>query len=101
MMILKTTPEFKRMDAIGEYIRECPYCHDEFTAQQMNREFCPKKNGLIDYCKNRYKRFTRLEKQEQSNLEIEEPPDIPIPPKEVKSEQIEPNIVTQQMIKQP
>ena len=89
--------EFENPDPIGEYIRECPYCHDVFTAQHMNREFCPEKNGLIDYCKNRYKRFARLEKQEQSDIEIEEPPDIPIPPEEVKAEPIEPNVVTQQI----
>ena len=51
--------EFVNPDPIGEYIRTCPYCEDVFTAQHMNREFCPEKNGLKDYCKNRYKRLVR------------------------------------------
>ena len=89
--------EFENPDPIGEYIRTCPYCEDVFTAQHMNREFCPEKNGLIDYCKNRYKRHARLEKQEQSDIEIEEPPDIPIPPEEVNGETIEANVVTPQI----
>lgn len=89
--------EFENPDPRGEYIRECPYCHDVFTAQHMNREFCPEKNGMIDYCKNRYKRIARLEKEEQCSIEIEEPPDIPIPPEEVKCEPIEANVVSPQM----
>lgn len=43
-------------DPIGEYVKECPYCGDTFTAGHMNRQFCPEKNGYKDYCKNRYKR---------------------------------------------
>lgn len=35
-MILKTTPKFKRMDAIGEYIRECPYCHDVLIFESIS-----------------------------------------------------------------
>jgi hypothetical protein len=58
--------EFENPDPRGEYIRTCPYCDEEFTANHMNREFCPEKNGKIDYCKNRYKRIARLEKLEQS-----------------------------------
>jgi len=89
--------EFENPDPRGEYIRTCPYCDDVFTAQHMNREFCPEKNGIIDYCKNRYKRIARLENDGQCNIEIEEPPDIPILPEEVKPEPIEANAVTPQM----
>ena len=52
-------------DPRGEYKRTCPYCEKEFTANHMNREFCPEKNGKIDYCKNRYKRIAKYEKSEQ------------------------------------
>ncbi len=89
--------QFENPDPRGEYIRTCPYCGDKFTAQHMNREFCPEKNGMIDYCKNRYKRHARLEKVEQYSIEIEEQPDIPFPPEEVKAEPIEANVVSPQM----
>ena len=56
---------FENPDPRGEYKRTCPYCDKEFTANHMNREFCPEKNGKIDYCKNRYKRIAKYEKSEQ------------------------------------
>jgi hypothetical protein len=59
-------------DPRGEYKRTCPYCEKEFTANHMNREFCPEKNGMIDYCKNRYKRIAKYEKLEQSINEEDE-----------------------------
>ena len=39
---------FENPDPRGEYIRTCPYCEKEFTANHMNREFCQEKNGKID-----------------------------------------------------
>jgi hypothetical protein len=59
-------------DPRGEYKRTCPYCDKEFTANHMNREFCPEKNGMIDYCKNRYKRIAKYEKLEQSTNKEDE-----------------------------
>jgi hypothetical protein len=56
---------FENPDPRGEYKRTCPYCDKEFTANHMNREFCPEKNGMINYCKNRYKRIAKYEKLEQ------------------------------------
>lgn len=47
------------MDPRGEYLRECPYCKLQFTANHMNRDYCPSKNGKKDWCKNRYKRLVR------------------------------------------
>ena len=67
--------EFENPDPRGEYKRTCPYCDEEFTAQHMNREYCPEKNGIIDYCKNRYKRLAKLEKEEQARMELEEATD--------------------------
>lgn len=46
-------------DPRGEYLRICPYCDDEFVADHMNREFCPEKNGIKNWCKNRYKRISK------------------------------------------
>ena len=48
-------------DPLGEYKRICPYCKVEFTANHMNRDYCPDKNGRKDYCKNRYKRVAKDE----------------------------------------
>ena len=48
-------------DPIGEYLKTCPYCGDQFTAGHMNRDFCPDKNGHKNYCKNRYKRIVKEE----------------------------------------
>lgn len=58
-------------DPLGEYVRVCPYCGDQFTAGHMNREFCPEKNGFKDYCKNRYKRIVKEEIVNQQSLENE------------------------------
>jgi ribosomal protein S27AE len=69
--------ETENPDPIGEYHRICPYCGDEFTANHMNREFCPQKDGRIDYCKNRFKRLAKLNDQEQSYLELEETLETP------------------------
>jgi hypothetical protein len=84
--------EFENPDPRGEYKRTCPYCDEEFTAQHMNREYCPEKNGIIDYCKNRYKRLAKLEKEEQARMELEEATDTPL--EEEKAEPIEANVVS-------
>lgn len=44
-------------DVHGEYLRICPYCQEYFTADHMNRKFCPRKNGKNNFCKNRWKRL--------------------------------------------
>jgi hypothetical protein len=49
-------------DPRGEYLRICPYCEEIFTADHMLRVYCPEKNGIEDYCKNRYKRLRMQEK---------------------------------------
>jgi len=84
--------EFENPDPRGEYIRTCPYCNDVFTAQHMNREFCPEKNGIIDYCKNRYKRIARLEKNEEYGDEREDSTDSQISTEEDKKETDEANV---------
>jgi ribosomal protein S27AE len=64
------------MDPRGEYKRECPYCKLQFTANHMNRDYCPSKNGKKDWCKNRYKRIVRKGetdydfKQNQTNIRL-------------------------------
>jgi hypothetical protein len=42
-------------DKRSEYYRECMYCKDSFTANHQLRRFCLAKNGIPNYCKNRYK----------------------------------------------
>jgi len=51
--------EYIDLDPRGEYYRKCPYCSEEFTARHMNRIFCYDKDGMKDWCKNRYKRLVR------------------------------------------
>lgn len=46
-----------RADPRNEYSRECPYCEELFIADHMSRKYCPEKNGIKNYCKNRYKRL--------------------------------------------
>ena len=50
------TPVFRAKVIFNEYKRTCPYCKDLFIADHMNRLYCPEKMGIINYCKNRYKR---------------------------------------------
>lgn len=57
--------EFENPDPRGEYVRECPYCFDVFTAEHMHQKYCPEKNNRKDYCKNRHKRvLANLKKNE-------------------------------------
>lgn len=44
-------------DVHGEYLRICLYCQEYFTADHMNRKFCPRKNVKNNFCKNRWKRL--------------------------------------------
>ena len=44
-------------DPRGEYSKQCPYCLEYITVDHLNREFCPEKNGIKDFCKNRYRRL--------------------------------------------
>lgn len=57
-------------DVHGEYLRKCPYCQEFFTADHMNRKFCPTKNGRNNFCKNRWKRL-KLTNDKKSNQNIE------------------------------
>jgi ribosomal protein S27AE len=84
-------------DPRGEYKRTCPYCEKEFTANHMNREFCPEKNGKIDYCKNRYKRIAKYEKLEQSINEHDLMLDTTISSEEDELELIDARDVKQQI----
>ena len=52
-------------DPLGEYFRLCPYCKDAFIANHLSRKFCPEKNGVADYCKNRFKRKKSSELKER------------------------------------
>jgi hypothetical protein len=70
--------EIENPDPIGEYIRICPYCKEEFTANHMNREFCSEKGGTVNYCKNRFKRQAKHYDQQLSYSELEKPIDKPI-----------------------
>lgn len=56
-------------DPRGEYLRICPYCDDEFVADHMNREFCPEKNGVENWCKNRYKRISKELHSQELNID--------------------------------
>lgn len=47
----------KFQDPRGEYSRQCPYCLEYITVDHLNRIFCPVKNGIKDFCKNRFKRL--------------------------------------------
>lgn len=44
-------------DPRQEYGRICPYCKEEMTVNHMNRVYCPEKNGVKNFCKNRFKRL--------------------------------------------
>ncbi|MFN5148786.1 MAG: hypothetical protein ACK5EK_07255 [Flavobacteriia bacterium] len=44
-------------DPRGEYSKQCPYCLEYITVDHLNRDFCPEKNGIKDFCKNRYRRL--------------------------------------------
>ena len=74
---------FENPDPRGEYLRECPYCGDEFISGHMNREYCPEKNGIKDWCKNRYKRIAKLEKQNEIIDDVIAPPPDIVAPKEI------------------
>jgi uncharacterized C2H2 Zn-finger protein len=89
--------QIENPDPRGEYIRECPYCHKVFTAQHMSRQYCPEQNGIIDYCKNRYKRIAKHEKLEQSINEVEEELETTIPSEEDELDLIDARDVKQQI----
>lgn len=44
-------------DPRGEYSKQCPYCLELITVDHLNRDYCPEKNGIKDFCKNRYRRL--------------------------------------------
>ena len=44
-------------DPRGEYSKQCPYCLEYITVNHLNRLFCTEKNGIRDFCKNRFKRL--------------------------------------------
>lgn len=63
-------------DPRGEYIRVCPYCYEDFIATHMNRLYCPYKNGIKDFCKNRHKRL--VEELKKCGVELERPDRPPL-----------------------
>lgn len=68
--------EFK--DPRNEYDRICPYCKDVFVADHLSREYCPSKEGIKNFCKNRFKRMKKtlldqgiqIDKPERQPLKI-------------------------------
>jgi len=63
-------------DPRGEYMRVCPYCHESFIATHMNRFYCPEKNGIKNFCKNRHKRL--VDELRKCGLEMERPERPPL-----------------------
>ena len=63
-------------DPRGEYLRVCPYCHESFIATHMNRFYCPEKNGIKNFCKNRHKRLVKELKKCGIALERPERPPL-------------------------
>ena len=63
-------------DPRGEYIRVCPYCYENFIATHMNRFYCPEKNGIKNFCKNRHKRLVKELKKCEIALERPERPPL-------------------------
>jgi hypothetical protein len=51
--------ESKFNDPRGEYRRQCPYCLEYITVDHMNRIYCPERNGIENFCKNRFKRLKK------------------------------------------
>lgn len=51
------------VDSRNEYLRKCPYCFSTFTATHLNRQYCPSKNGILNFCKNRQKRLLKQIKE--------------------------------------
>lgn len=61
------------VDPANEYLKICKYefCKEEFKADHMLQSYCPEKNGIKNYCKNRQKRINdqknKESKKEQKN----------------------------------
>ncbi|MBU3661527.1 MAG: hypothetical protein FGM14_16815 [Flavobacteriales bacterium] len=64
------------LDPRGEYKRICPYCKEAFTADHMNRFYCPEKNGIQNFCKHRFKRL--INELRENGIEIERPERPPL-----------------------
>ena len=87
--------KIKFEDPREEYSRQCPYCLEFITVSHLNRDYCPKKNGIVDFCKNRYKRLK--EKLQSTGVVIQKPDRSPIKidigdPKLKRSESIDETI---------
>ncbi len=63
-------------DPRGEYSKQCPYCLKLITVNHLNRDYCPEKNGIKDFCKNRFRRLK--DSLKESGVIIEKPDSKPI-----------------------
>lgn len=63
-------------DPRGEYFKQCPYCLEYITVDHLNRDYCPEKNGIKDFCKNRYRRLK--DSLKESGVVIEKPKSKPL-----------------------
>ena len=70
--------ENKNVDPDTEYIKICRYefCKERFEAHHMLQSYCPEKDGISNYCKNRQKRLDDAKKKEAQETEAkkEAPP---------------------------
>lgn len=63
-------------DPRGEYSKQCPYCLEYITVDHLNRDYCPEKNGIKNFCKNRYRRLK--DSLKESGVVIEKPESKPL-----------------------
>jgi hypothetical protein len=64
-------------DQKSDYERECMYCKDSFIANHQLRRFCVSKNGIPNYCKNRYKVLLQGARLAGENIVVDHMQDIP------------------------
>lgn len=63
-------------DPRGEYSKQCPYCLEYITVNHLNRIFCTEKNGIKDFCKNRFKRLKN--NLMKNGIVLDKPESIPL-----------------------
>lgn len=72
----RTHMKRENIDVNDEYVKIClyEYCREHFRAIHMNQLYCPEKDGIENYCKNRQKRINDNRKKEanekQKNSEV-------------------------------
>ena len=70
------------VDPDNEYIKICAYeyCKKVFEADHMLQCYCPEKNGVRNFCKNRQKRLNDQKKKEEKEMEAKTIEVAPTPP---------------------